>query len=261
MMENSTVLKRPIRRLFFDIETSPNVVFSWRVGHKINLSPDNIIEERKIICIGYKWQNQKKVTVLKWNEHQNDKEMLEKFIKVIDDADELVFQNGDRFDLPWVKTRCIYHGLPPISDSKTCDTLKLARRNFYFNSNRLDYMAKFLGIGQKIHTGFDLWKDIVLKNSPKALAKMCQYCAHDVILLEKVWDKLKLFVKQKTHEGVMTGKEKWSCPSCGGNNVKKSKTKVSAVGTISHQMQCLNDGHYFTISESEYQDYKESKGK
>ena len=34
----------PIKRLFWDIETSPNVVLSWRIGYKINLDHDNILQ-------------------------------------------------------------------------------------------------------------------------------------------------------------------------------------------------------------------------
>jgi hypothetical protein len=36
---------------------------------------------------------------------------------------------------------------------KTIDTLKWARKYFNFNSNKLDYIAKYLGVGQKMDTG------------------------------------------------------------------------------------------------------------
>ena len=42
---------RPKKILFFDIETSFNICWSWSIGRKISLSDDNILEERKIICI------------------------------------------------------------------------------------------------------------------------------------------------------------------------------------------------------------------
>ena len=89
---------RPKRKIFFDIETSPNVVFSWRIGNKVNLSHDNIINERAIICICYKWDDENIVHSLKWNKG-DDKEMLKKFAKIIDSADEVIGQNSDKFDL------------------------------------------------------------------------------------------------------------------------------------------------------------------
>ena len=46
------------KRLFYDIETSPNIGFFWGAGYKVNISHDNIIKERAIICICYKWEGQ-----------------------------------------------------------------------------------------------------------------------------------------------------------------------------------------------------------
>lgn len=251
--------KRPIRRLFWDIETSPNVVFAWRTGYKLNIGEDNIIHERKIICIGFKWEGDPKVTVLRWDDKQDDRAMLVDFLKIADEADELVHQNGDQFDLPWFRTRCLFHGLQCMPDYKTADTLQWARRKFYFNSNKLDYIAGYLGLGRKIKTGFGLWKDIVLKNCPDAMDKMTTYCGQDVVLLEKVWGKLRLFVSPKTHEGVLGGRDKWTCPYTGSENVSKSKTKVTAAGTVQHQMRNLDTGAYYTINESAYQAYKAAK--
>ena len=251
----------PVKRLFYDLETSPNVVLSWRIGYKINLDHDNLLKERAIICIGYKWENDPVVHSLTWDTHQDDKAMLTAFHKVATEADELVAHNGDSFDMPWLKSRCIYHGLPPIPDNKTVDTLQWARRKFLFNSNRLDYIAKYLGLGGKIKTEFVLWKDIVLRNDRKALAKMVDYCKRDVALLEQVWKRMSIHVAAKTHAGVTGGLDKWTCPRTGSTNVKKNKTRVTANGTRQHQMQSMVDGGYYTISEKAYKEYLEAKKK
>lgn len=258
---NSIPVKQKIKRLFFDIETSPNIVLSWRVGYKINLSEENIISERKIICIGYKWEGEKQVHVLTWDDKQNDKSMLEKFLVIANSADEIVMQNGDKFDLPWFRTRCIFHGLQCPPDYKTVDTLKIARRNFYFNSNKLDYMAKFLGLGEKMHTSYGLWKEIVLNKCAKSLEKMVLYCGKDVILLEQVYNKLRGFVKQKTHEGVLAGRDKWSCPRCASEKVVKQRTRISASGTQSHVMRCSDCGGYHTVNDTALESYKLAKGR
>ena len=39
------------KRLFYDIETSYNIVKSWRIGFNINLNMEDIIQERAIITI------------------------------------------------------------------------------------------------------------------------------------------------------------------------------------------------------------------
>ena len=48
--------KAAIKRLFFDIETSPMLVYSWRIGNKISLSHENIVKNWGIITICYKWE-------------------------------------------------------------------------------------------------------------------------------------------------------------------------------------------------------------
>jgi hypothetical protein len=79
-----------IKRLFFDIEVSANVGLFWNPGHKISISYENIIKERAIICICYKWAGKSKVSSLKWDKNQCDKKMLTEFLKIVDQADELV---------------------------------------------------------------------------------------------------------------------------------------------------------------------------
>ena len=70
------------RRLFFDIETSPNIGLFWSAGFKQRIDYSNIIKERAIICICYKWEDEKDVYHLQWDAKQNDKAMLQKFIEV-----------------------------------------------------------------------------------------------------------------------------------------------------------------------------------
>ena len=76
------------KRLFFDIETSPNIGLFWSAGFKLNIAPENIIKERAIICICYKWQGQDKVYSLQWDSKQEDKKMLTEFIKIANECDE-----------------------------------------------------------------------------------------------------------------------------------------------------------------------------
>ncbi len=250
---------RAIRRLFLDIETSPDVVMTWRIGFKINISHDSILKERAIICACWSWEEEDKVHYAHWDKDQNDKVILAPLLAAINEADEIVMHNGDRFDLPWVKTRCLFHGLPTLPSHKTVDTLQWARRKFYFNSNKLDYIAKFLGIGGKIKTEFGLWKDIVLHDCPKAMKRMVTYCQYDVTLLKKVWKRLAQVMPHKTHVGVLAGKDKWTCPFDGSTNVALDKTRVSASGSISYYMTCRDCSRYYTISEAAYQAYRAAK--
>jgi uncharacterized protein YprB with RNaseH-like and TPR domain len=241
------------KRLFFDIETSPNIGMFWTAGYKLNIGHDNIIKERAIICICYKWEGDEKIYSLTWDINQDDKKMLEKFISIANEADELVGHNGDKYDLAWIRTRCLFHGIPMFPKYVTIDTLKQARAQFKFNSNKLDYIGKFLGLGEKIHTSFDLWKDIVLNKDKQALEDMVTYCKGDVDLLEKIFNKMSSYFPHKTHFGVLSGEEKSSCPHCASVNMVYSKKRMSALGTFRVQLQCKDCGKYHTVSNRTYE--------
>jgi DNA polymerase elongation subunit (family B) len=236
------MLKTKRRRLYFDIEVSANVGLFWQSGFKLQIGTENIIKERAIICICYKWEDDKDVYYLQWDKNQCDKKLLQEFISVANEADELVGHNGDKFDLSWIRTRCLLHKIDMFPTYNTIDTLKIARSKFRFNSNRLDYIGKFLGLGQKNHTNFDLWKDIMLKNCTKSMKIMIDYCIQDVVLLEKVHKALNNHIPAKTHYGVIFGGDRGSCPECGSDEVIKNNRRVMASGLVKIQMKCKNCG-------------------
>jgi len=187
---------RPKKVLLFDLEVSPNLVFSWRIGSEVSLSTENIVKERSIICVAYKWLNDPKTYCIEWNKG-DDKELLQKFSKIIESADIVLGQNSDSFDVKWLRTRCLYHRIPLSPKFNQIDTLKIAKAQFKFNSNKLDYMAKFLGHGGKIKTEYDLWKNITLNNCKASMSKMVTYCKEDVNILEKVYLDMQPYAPQK----------------------------------------------------------------
>ncbi len=238
------------RRLFLDCEVSPNVGHFWQPGYKVSLSYHNITKERAIICICYKWADEKTVHHIAWD-GGCDKAMLKKLGPVLSQADEVVTHNGDRFDLPWIRTRALLHGVRLSDGYASADTLKVARYKYKFNSNRLDYLGKFLGLGAKIQNPPDLWTR-VMNGEKKALADMVTYCKQDVLLLEAVHGKLMMFAKAHTHVGVCAGQDRLSCPHCGSLNAKVDKTLTTAAGMIRKQMECKGCHKYFTIADGTY---------
>jgi DNA polymerase elongation subunit (family B) len=242
-------------RLFFDIETSPNIGMFWESGYKKNISYDNIIKERAIICICYKWQNKKEVYSLHWDAQQCDKTMLQKFIEVANQSDELVGHNGDKFDLAWIRTRCLFHGIDMFPIYATIDTLKQARSKFKFNSNKLDYIAKYLGFDGKIKTTFNLWKDILLHKDKKAMKDMIEYCCEDVVILEKVFLKMAGHIPNKMHHGILQGGKRLGCRECGSTNMTIVKNRISVNGIQKAQVQCNECGKYITVPKKDIDYY------
>ena len=248
-----------IKRLFFDIETSPMVVYSWRTGWKLNIGTENIIEDWKIICISYKWEHEDKVRNLTWDKNHCDKQMLIDFIEIINSADESIAHNGDRFDIKKIRTRCIFHRIPMFPSYKTLDTLKKAKSGFNFNSNRLDYIAKFLGVGAKLeHEGFNMWVKC-MQGDKEALKNMVEYCDMDIIVLEDVFLTLQNYILPNTHAGVINNNLKYSCPRCSSENVELLKNTVTAMGTIKRKMECSDCGGVHDISNASYMNFLKFK--
>jgi len=247
--------KMPIKRLFFDIETSYITFRGWRTG-KQWVSHDNVIQDKKIICICYKWEYEDDVRILQWDDKQNDKKIVKEFIKVLGEADEIIGHNGDRFDIKEVRTRAIKLGLLMFPKYRTLDTLKKARKYFNFHSNKLDYIGQFLHVGRKLpHEGFQLWIDIVEGKKKSSLKKMIDYCIQDVILLEDAFTAMNPYIDHNTNFAVQKGEPKWKCPNCASGKVSLCHTDTTPMGYIKRHMKCKSCKKQYHIANNVFLDY------
>jgi len=157
----------------------------------------------------------------------------------------------------------LQHGLGPIPEFKTVDTLALSRRKFNFNSHTLDYLAQTLCGHGKLPTGFDLWADVCdgSKKAKKiALNKMVTYCENDVVILEEIWKRFEPYYRPKTHVGAFNGHPRWTCAGCGSSNVKQDNVRMSAAGIARYQFQCNDCGRYYTVANNVRGQYRDAKG-
>ena len=261
------------RRLFYDIETSFGIYCSFGQGWNKTIGYQDEIVEPRIICICYKWEGDKKVHYLKWDEG-DDKKMIEDFIKVLNQADEIIAHNGDGFDLPWIRARAIKHRVDMRWDYPITDTLKMAKKRagkgFKFQSNRLDYIARTLGLGAKIKTDQQWWKDITYPcflpdlfpmgtDYTEALAKMVKYCKMDVEVLENVFKVLAPYTQHNYHAGISVGGKIWDCPRCGSENVHKRGVTVSKAGVMKKRLSCNDCGGQHQISMTDLAKFEEFK--
>jgi len=230
--------------LLIDIETFPNLITSWGLmvpgGY---LSPENIVRERSIICVSYKWLGEKKVYSLCVDAGTpfSDFGLVGTLVDILHEADAVVAHNGDRFDLPWIRTRAIYHGYRPTPPIIQIDTKKLAKKRFNFNSNKLEYLANFLGLGAKIKTDFTLWKEC-MNGDKKALETMTKYCQHDVELLEKVYLLLAPYVPTTINRRLFV--ERPVCPTCESDLVQCRGFAYLKVRKY-QRYWCMDCGHWF----------------
>lgn len=231
------------RIALFDIETSPNLSFVW--GHY----QQDVIENDQpwhILCFAYKWLGEKKIHTKALCDYRgykkdkdSDKALCADLWKLFDEADILIGHNGDRFDIKKVRARLIIHGFDPPSPFKSIDTVKIARKEFRFDSNRLNDLGKYLGLGKKLpHTGFHLWRSC-MSGDDKSWKLMKKYNARDVELLEDVYEKLKPWAS--SHPNLNVYSEALACPTCQSANIQKRGVAVSKSKKY-QRLQCQDCG-------------------
>lgn len=157
-------------------------------------------------------------------------------------ASGYAMHNCKQFDIKWANRAFIKYELKPPSPYKVIDTLTMARSYFKFNSNRLNDLGQFLGVGSKLETGgFDLWKRCMLGDK-KAFKKMCQYNRQDVVLLEKVYLKLRPYMH---NHPVISTQNSFICPICGSSHLQ-SRGFIQLSGGVfrKRRYQCQECGKW-----------------
>ena len=186
------------------------------------------MESSYTLCFAAKWY--KEPDVFFYSVHNTSpKRMIKKAWAFLNEADAIVHYNGTKFDIPTLQKEFILHNLPPPAPHKQIDLLLVSRKQFRFPSNKLDYVAKALGLGQKVkHVGHELWVKC-MNNDPEAWAEMEKYNKGDVTLLEKVYDRLLPWIPNHPNHAMYSNETRPQCSNCGGTDVQRrgdAKTKT-----------------------------------
>lgn len=236
--------------LIYDIETTHNLAAIFRLFEDYT-SHENILRERYIVSVAWKWLGEKQVNAvsvldkpsLYRKDPHNDAFVIETFDRILEEADVIVAHNGDAYDIKFLEGRRLFHGLSPLPPQTTIDTLKIAKSRFYLNSNKLDYLARYLGLGKKVRTDNEWWLDIV-QGGPKAVAaikKMVHYNKIDVELLEKVFLKLRPYCANHINRELVGGD---GCPRCGSHRFQ-SRGVHRAISRVYQRFQCNDCGGWW----------------
>jgi DNA polymerase elongation subunit (family B) len=238
--------------LLYDIETSPSLGYTWEMWETNVLK---VIQPWYMLCFSYKWLGEKKTHVISLPQfkgykknHRDDKELVKKLWSLFEEADIIMGHNGDRFDIKKTNAKFIEHGFNPPEPYKTIDTLKIARRYFKFDSNKLDSLGEYLGVGRKMKTGgFDLWLDC-MDGDMKAWVRMEKYNKQDVVLLEKVYLKLRPWIQNHPNLNILDNKYN-SCPNCKSSNLHKRGFSLTTIGK-KQRWQCKDCGAWSTSTKT-----------
>lgn len=220
--------------LLLDIETAPATAYVWGL-HDVNIGLDQLIKPSRILCWAAKWY--------RGGWHSADErggrgKMLQPLHALLSEADAVVTYNGDRFDLPKINGEFVCEGLSPVPPTPSIDLFTTVKRLGY-QSGKLLFVSRHLGIGSKVETGgFKLWAQVV-GGDAKAWTKMLRYNKQDVALLETLYTKLRPYIK--THP---VFHPRPGCPACGSSAVQSRGTRRT-MASIIERMTCGGCGRWF----------------
>jgi len=207
-----------MKKLFLDIETAPNLVYTWGLWNQ-NVGINQIVEPGYTLCWAAKWEND--TTVMFMSLREGAENMLRGVHYLLEEADAVVHYNGRKFDVPMLNKEFIKHGIQPPTPYHQIDLLETARRRFRFESNKLDYVAQFLGLGSKLqHKGMELWKGCIAGDE-ECWKTMEAYNIQDVNLLPAVYNRLLPWIIDHPNASLYNAEDDHRpvCTNCGSANV------------------------------------------
>lgn len=239
---------QPPKIATIDIETSPLESWTWGIWDQ-NVGLEQIKTEWSILSYSAKWLGKKKVIYADTGGRgakrvRDDKPLMANLWRILDEADIVVAQNGQRFDIKKINARLIMHGFKPYSPVRVVDTLLVAKKHFSFTSNKLAWMSKYLTDAKKSEhkkfPGFELWVEC-LKDNPRAWAEMRKYNIQDVIATEQLYIKQRPWISGHPNMGAYTPSNTHSCPKCGSRDTQRRGESVTQQGRY-QRYQCFGCG-------------------
>lgn len=215
--------------LFLDIETRPAVAYVWQL-FDVTVALNQVVDPGGTICFGAKWAGDKRMIFYSDWQHGHA-EMIAQAHKLFSEADAIITYNGDRFDIPKLRGEFLLANLPPPPPLTSIDVYKAVKKHGLL-SNKLAFVGPLLTDEEKLkHEGMELWTK-VLHGDRAAQRKMQRYCSQDVLLLEKVYDRIRPYIANHPHLG-MTGAHQ--CGNCGSHRTEAAgirRTKASFITRV-----------------------------
>lgn len=209
------IKEQGVRILTLDIETTAHTVRTWGL-FKQNIGLNQIVEPGKVLCLAYKWLDDRKIHFLR----ADTPNFAETIRDLLSEADYVVHWNGTAFDIPHLQREIIMTGLTPPKPFKQIDLLLTARKQFRFASNKLDWVAQQLGVGAKVkHEGFDLWTACEAGDEA-AWKRMEKYNIGDIKVTEGLYLKLLAWIPSSAHIGMFMDRSH-CCARCGSTELEQ----------------------------------------
>ena len=205
-----------MRLLTVDIETRPNLAYVWGLWNQ-NVGVNQIASATEMICWSAKWVGKHKV-IFRSVYHDGKEKMVGDLWQLLDDADAVIHYNGRSFDIPHVNREFLEMEMLPPSPYKQIDLLRAVKKQFRFPSNKLEYVAGALDVGEKLkHEGFDLWRRC-MADEESAWKLMRQYNVNDVAITELLYERILPWIPNIPSFAAHA--QERVCPACGSKDLQ-----------------------------------------
>lgn len=226
-------VKNPMKILYLDIETTPHEGTFWNLFPKY-IPINQLKKPTEMLCWAAKWEGSREVIFRK----QGQSDMVGRMWELLDEADAVVHYNGKSFDIKHLNREFALEGRSPPSPYSQIDLLSAVRSNFRMASNKLDFVCRYFGLGEKVsHAGIELWYDC-MDGDPRAWRLMEKYNRRDVVLLPKLYKFMLPWIKGHPNAGLYTDTTKPVCPTCSSTDVQSRGTYRTK--TAEYQRYCCN---------------------
>lgn len=232
------------RIVTLDIETAPIESYHWGLWDQ-NIGLDQIQVEWSILSFSAKWLGNKNVIYKDTggrgvDKVRDDKELLKELWKILDEADIVIAQNGQAFDVKKINARMLMAGMGPYSPIKIIDTMLVSKKHFSFTSTKLAWLSEHLTTAKKsehkLFPGFELWAEC-LKDNPKAWQEMKKYNCIDTIATEELYLRLRPWIEGHPNVAAYNSLEEMLCPKCGSDDIQKRGRALTQAGEY-HRIHC-----------------------
>jgi DNA polymerase elongation subunit (family B) len=209
--------------LVLDIETAPILAYVWGIRDQ-HIAVNQIHHDWHVIGWAAKWLGDAPSKTFYADQRnakqlEDDREILERLWKLLDEADIVVTQNGQNFDAPKLNARFILNGIKPPSPYKHLDTYQIVKRVAHFTSNKLEYLTdkictKYKKLAHTKFPGMLLWKQCLAGNK-SAWDEMRKYNIHDVLATEELYLKIQAWAPEHFPKPYDVTDKSHECGTCG----------------------------------------------
>ena len=212
--------------LCIDLECSPMLLWGYGLFNQ-NFSIDMIEEDWKLLTYCAKFVGEDKVYYGDINPQggKTEKDILQEIWTLMDEADVLLGQNSDKFDIKKLNAKFFEFGMKPYSSVQKIDTLKIAKKEFMFSSNKLGYMTEKFNTEYKKQKhekfpGISLFVECA-KDNPEAWKEIAEYNAFDVLATEELYLQMRPWVKNHINLSLYKDNYETTC-RCGSTSFEQN---------------------------------------